>query len=142
MDSAKHRILVVEDDPAAAEVVADYLGANGYEVVTCSDGPTAVEMLLSQKPSLMVLDLNLATPRGKPGVVFDGFSVLAWLSRMERVNQIPTIVVTGVEAATGKPRALQAGACAYLEKPVDCGKLLLAIQVALDPGLPPHSASS
>jgi CheY-like chemotaxis protein len=136
MAPSSQKILVVEDEPAALEAVSAILQGHGYEVITSLDGPTAVELILSRKPNLVVLDLNLPSPSPLQCAVFDGFSVLNWLRRLGPDHQIPTIVVTAVGAAAGKRKALEAGACAYLEKPVDCEKLLLAIRIALDSSIP------
>jgi CheY-like chemotaxis protein len=132
MASTAPKILVVEDEPATLEVVSAFLQGHGYEVIAIGDGPTAVELILSRKPNLVVLDIHLPSPSPMRCPVFDGFSVLNWLRRMGLDHRIPTIVVTALDADSGKRKALAAGACAYLEKPVDCEKLLLAIRIALD----------
>ncbi len=67
------RVLVVDDDPTVAEVVARYLARDGHEVVCVADGPTALRKVLDQPPDLVVLDLML------PGM--DGLEVPAGCAR-------------------------------------------------------------
>ena len=127
-----NKILVVEDDPEAMDSTTELLRAQGYEVLQARDGPEAVSTILTQHPQLVTLDLELPSPDPTKCPVFDGYKVLRWLSRMKEKNRIPTIVLTGTAASIGKEKAMELGACAYLEKPFDTQKLLTAIQIALD----------
>ena len=62
-------ILVVDDEPTIAEVVARYLERAGYETRTAADGPSAVAAALGERPDLIVLDIML------PGI--DGLEVMS-----------------------------------------------------------------
>jgi CheY-like chemotaxis protein len=100
-----HTILVVDDDPHFRNLYQTVLRFRGFNVTTASDGLAALASIEQQRPSLVILDLNM------PCV--DGWSVLRELASHESTRCIPVIVVTGadVDRAT-----LQAAA--ILTKPV------------------------
>ncbi len=122
MDRTK--ILVVDDNPTIRKGLSVRLRASGYEVVFAEDAISATAALMTERPDLMVLDLGL--PAG------DGFVVMDRLHKNDRLASIPVIVLTGRELAVNRDRALQAGAAAFFQKPVDDGVLLFAIRKALD----------
>ena len=122
MDATK--ILVVDDNPTMRKGLGIRLRANGYEVLFAEDAISASGALLIERPDLVVLDLGL--PAG------DGFGVMERLHKNDRLASIPVIVLTGRELAVNRDRALQAGAAAFFQKPVDDGTLLFAIRKALD----------
>jgi CheY-like chemotaxis protein len=88
------------------------------------DAISATGALVTERPDLMILDLGL--PGG------DGFVVMERLHTNDGLANIPVIVLTGRELAGNRDRALQAGAAAFFQKPVEDGNLLLAIRKALD----------
>jgi two-component system KDP operon response regulator KdpE len=123
MDQPK--ILVVDDNPTIRKGLSVRLRANGYEVLFAEDSISATGALVAERPDLVILDLGL--PGG------DGFIVMERLHRSDRLANIPVIVLTGRESAGNRDRALQAGAAAFFQKPVEDDNLLLAIRKALDP---------
>jgi CheY-like chemotaxis protein len=120
----KTKILVVDDNPAIRKGLSIRLRANDYEVLFAEDAISATAALVTERPDLVILDLGL--PRG------DGFVVMERLQRNDRLASTPVIVLTGRELAGNRDRALQAGAAAFFQKPVDDSTLLLAIRKALD----------
>jgi CheY-like chemotaxis protein len=117
------RILVVDDNAAIRKGLSLRLRANGYEVIFAVDAISATAALVTEKPDLMILDLGL--PCG------DGFVVMERLNKHDRLATIPVIVLTGRELANNRDRAMQAGAVAFFQKPVDDQQLLQAINKAL-----------
>jgi CheY-like chemotaxis protein len=119
-------ILLVEDDPAHAEIVRRNLGdfrvAN--RIVHVEDGQAALDYLLRQgryaepasspRPSLILLDLRL------PKV--DGLEVLRRLKEHDALRSIPTVVLTTSSAEADMLNAYSHGAGSYLVKPVDFTK--------------------
>jgi len=99
------------------------LKAAGYEVVTAVDGITAVSTAQKQRPDVLVLDIGL--PSG------DGFMVLERFRAIAPLSAIPIIVLSAMDPATNKQRALNAGAVDYLQKPAEKHQLLKAIEKAL-----------
>jgi CheY-like chemotaxis protein len=122
MDRTK--ILVVDDNATIRKGLSVRLRANDYEVLFAEDAISATAALVTERPDLVILDLGL--PGG------DGFVVMERLQRNDRLASIPVIVLTGRELDGNRDRALQAGATAFFQKPVDDSTLLFAIRKALD----------
>jgi CheY-like chemotaxis protein len=118
------RILVVDDNPAIRKGLSLRLRANGYEVLFAADALSATAVLVKEKPDLVILDLGL--PCG------GGLVVMERLQENDSLASIPVIVLTGRELENTRNQALQAGAVAFFQKPVQEDKLLLAIRKALD----------
>lgn len=114
MTTSKKRILVVDDNDAIREIVADALSLYGYEVRTASDGAEALAEA-REAPSLVLLDLMM------PGL--DGASVAARLA--EQGCSAPIVVATADRA--GAERAKRMGAAGFLPKPFDLDRLLEVI---------------
>ena len=120
MGAAPARILLVEDDPAVRELVAQLLAAQGYDVATAASGDEALELALTVDPALVLLDLML------PGI--DGYTVLRELRAR---SEVPVIVLSGRQREQDRVRALELGADAYLTKPVGADELNAAVVAAL-----------
>jgi CheY-like chemotaxis protein len=125
-------ILLVDDDSETLDSTAQFLRGHGYEVLKAKNGPAAISCIISQQPQLVCLDLGLPSPDPEKCPVFDGYKVLDWINRMQAEKRIPVVLLTATAASVGKARALELGACAYLEKPIATEKLLTTIQIALD----------
>jgi PAS domain S-box-containing protein len=118
--SGTSRILVVEDDPAAAQLLETHLQSAGYEVVLCKEPHKAVDIAAELQPSAVTLDVLM-----KP---MSGWEVLPALKSDPRTAAIPAIVITIVdEQAVG---ALL-GADEYIVKPVNREVLLGALERCL-----------
>jgi signal transduction histidine kinase/CheY-like chemotaxis protein/HAMP domain-containing protein len=107
------RILVVEDDPAAASLMAEYLTADGYEVEIVASGEDAVERVLQDPPALVSLDIELAGS-------LDGWQVLTSLKANPKTADIPVFVCT---AGNGRPHAASLGAADFLVKPFSASRV-------------------
>jgi CheY-like chemotaxis protein len=124
------KILVVEDEVIAQKAIGNVLEANGYSVVTASDGATATSLAVSHAPDLIILDLGL--PTADPfAQQWDGFVVMDWLRRMTGDKKIPVIVLTACDPSQTQQRAFDAGAVAFFQKPADGDQLLATIRNAL-----------
>ncbi len=115
------KILVVEDDPAAAHILQSHLLSAGYDVVLCNQPQHAVEMAAELHPSVVTLDIVM-----KP---LNGWELLPNLKSDPRTATIPVIVVTIVDQP-GMGALL--GADEYIVKPVEKAALLTAMQRCLD----------
>lgn len=114
------KILVVEDDPAAAHILQSHLTSAGYDVVLCDQPERAVEVAAKVRPDAVTLDLIM-----KP---LNGWELLPNLKTDPRTAMIPIIVVTIVDQpGTG---ALL-GADEYIVKPVEKTALLATLQRCL-----------
>jgi DNA-binding response OmpR family regulator len=126
LQMAKQRILVVDDDPDLVRAMRLRLRANNYEVVTATDGYSAIASAQKDRPSLIILDLGLP--------VGDGFVVLDRLQNSDALAGIPVIVLSARDPQTNEERALKAGAAAFFQKPADNDELMNVIRVSLSQG--------
>lgn len=117
-------ILVVDDDPDMRQSLQVRLKASGYDVHCAEDGIGAISEARKHTPDLIVLDLGL--PAG------DGFVVLDILKTSLNLSSIPVIVLSGRDRKANQERVLNAGAKAFLQKPVQSNEFLAVIRQALD----------
>ncbi|MBU0555588.1 MAG: response regulator [Alphaproteobacteria bacterium] len=106
MDAENALVLVAEDEPEIAEVIAAYLEREGFRTVRAADGRTALELHLALKPDLVMLDVQM--PR------LNGWEVLAELRRR---GTTPVIMLTALDQDIDKLQALRIGADDYVVKP-------------------------
>jgi DNA-binding response OmpR family regulator len=117
---ADRRVLVVEDEPTIADAVAARLRAEGFEVTTAADGPSAVAAAARIRPDLVVLDIML------PG--FDGLEVCR---RIQADRSVPVIMLTARDDETDLLVGLAVGADDYLTKPFSMAELLARVKALL-----------
>jgi len=113
MESRKQRILVVDDDDAARELIRAYL-EDRYEVIDTGDPEQALRITLECKPSAILLDLSM------PG--FTGFELCKTLSSLSFTQGIPVFIVSS-EDRRNKAFCESLGAVDYFQKPVDSDRL-------------------
>ena len=102
------RVLVVEDDLDLAHVLTAMLERNGVEVLHAADGREAIRISQGCVPDLVVLDLGL------PGV--DGFAVVEWMRRHDRLRLAPLVVYTVAELDDADRQRLRLGHTEFLTK--------------------------
>jgi two-component system, sensor histidine kinase and response regulator len=109
-DSIKRpRILVVDDEPSNIDVLVEALGGS-YDVLTASDGQSALEIAAASMPDVVLLDVMM------PGI--DGYEVCKRLKAEHENWDLPVLFVTGSTDAEDEARALEAGAVDYITKPI------------------------
>jgi DNA-binding response OmpR family regulator len=118
---SERRILVVEDDEAIREGLADALRSEGYEVLAAATGHDGLHLGLTEDPDLVVLDINL------PGL--DGFEVLKRL-RGDAL-ETPVLLLTARGLERDRVRGLDLGADDYVVKPFGLAELLARIRSRL-----------
>ena len=116
-------ILVVDDDPDMRRALQIRLRANGYDVHYAANGAGAISEARKHRPDLIVLDLGI--PDG------DGFVVLDILKTNFNLSSIPVIVLSGRDRRANEERVLNAGAKAFLQKPVQSNEFLAVVWQAL-----------
>lgn len=122
--TARHRILIVEDQPALAALLQQRLQARGYHCERSGDGITALKMILSSPFALLLLDLQI------PGL--HGVELLRKLRASSKTAILPVVVMSGVYKGARYQTAMQElGVSAFLEKPFTPGQLQSAIDQAL-----------
>jgi DNA-binding response OmpR family regulator len=117
-------ILIVDDDPDMLHALEVRLKASGYGVHCAEDGIGAISEARKHTPDLIVLDLGL--PAG------DGFVVLDILKTNPDLSSIPVVVLSGRDRRANEERVLNAGARAFLQKPVQSNEFLAVIRQALN----------
>jgi signal transduction histidine kinase/DNA-binding response OmpR family regulator len=107
-----NRVLVVDDDATARELMRRLLAKQGFDVVTASDGREGLELARKVEPSVITLDIIM--PR------LDGWDVLKELKADPALANIPVVVVTMLDETD---RGYRLGAADYLTKPIDRDRL-------------------
>ena len=116
----RDKIIIVEDDPGISKYLQAALRSHEYDTLLAPDGKTALEMIASHCPDLLLLDLGLPDMDGSEIIR----SVRAW-------SRMPIIIISARSAEIDKASALDMGADDYLTKPVDLDELLLHVQALL-----------
>ena len=114
------KILIVDDEQAIIDVLVYNLKKEGYETLEATDGVTAVNMALEQKPDLMLLDIML--PK------LDGLSVC---KRVKNYLNIPILMLTAKDAEIDKIVGLELGADDYITKPFSVRELMARVKANL-----------
>ena len=122
----KPRILVVDDEPEAVDLLEYNLKQSGYTVSTAGDGAEALKKARSQPPDLIVLDVMLPE--------MDGFEICKTLRLDGATAKIPVIMLTAKAAEIDRVLGLELGADDYLTKPFSTRELLLRIKKILARG--------
>src|SRR6516225_5142545 len=106
------RVLVIDDDATARELIADHLKAEGFSVVTAAGGREGLKRAKELRPTAITLDVMMPD--------LDGWSVLAALRQDPELAEIPVIMITIVDEHR---RGIALGAAGYLTKPIDRERL-------------------
>lgn len=122
--TAKKRILVIEDEPHIAKLVAFILQSNGYEVIQAFVGAEGIGMVKSEKPDLVVLDVMM------PGM--DGFEVAKMLTSDNTTKHIPILMLSSKAQFEDKMKGIDSGAMDYLTKPFEREELLDKVKECLE----------
>ncbi len=119
-----NKILLVDDDTDFCRAMAIRLHAAGYTVDIAGDGYTATVKARQEEPDLILLDIGL--PAG------NGFAVLKRLRQLtSAISMVPIIVLTARDPQANRELALQNGADAFFQKPVDNEELLAKMEELL-----------
>lgn len=109
LEKETKKVLVVDDEQAIIDVLVYNLQKEGYETLEATDGVTAVNIALEQKPDLMLLDIML--PK------MDGLTVC---KRVKNYLNIPILMLTAKDAEIDKIVGLELGADDYITKSIQC----------------------
>ena len=109
------RILVVDDNVDAAELLAEMLQTMGYATRIAHDGPSALRILESFTPDVAILDIGLP--------VMDGYELARLIRGRGNLDRLKLFALTGYGQATDRERTAGAGFDEHLVKPVDIARL-------------------
>jgi CheY-like chemotaxis protein len=119
------RILLVEDNEMNRDMLSRRLIRNGYEVAIAIDGQQGVDMALSERPDLILMDMSLP--------VIDGWEATRRIKGNDATRQIPVIALTAHAMAGDREKAMEVGCEDYDTKPVEITRLLGKIAALLKP---------
>jgi PAS domain S-box-containing protein len=123
----KRRVLVVDDNTDAAEMLSDWLMGFGHDVATAHDGPTALDLVSRFSPDVVLLDIGLP--------VMDGFDVARRMLDLHLARPPLLVAVTGYGQAADRARSAREGFRAHLVKPVDLDVLASLLSTAPTSGV-------
>lgn len=113
---AKQKILLVEDNPVNRRLAEFLLRSNGYQVVEASTSEEAFQLVKTERPDLILMDIQL---RG-----MDGLGITKLLKENPETRDIPVLAVTSYAMKGDREKALAAGCAGYITKPIDKTSLL------------------
>ena len=119
------RILLVEDNEMNRDMLSRRLIRNGYEVFLAMDGQQGVDMALSERPDLILMDLSLP--------VIDGWEATRRIKANDATRRVPVIALTAHAMAGDREKAMEVGCDDYDTKPVEITRLLGKIAALLKP---------
>jgi DNA-binding response OmpR family regulator len=119
----RKKILIIEDNTQLLELTRLNLKAEGFSVVTATNGLEAIDKARSAAPDLILLDLALPE--------MDGFAVCESLRKDAATSEIPILILTGFAGELTRLASLDSGASDYLTKPADPKELLRKIKELL-----------
>jgi two-component system cell cycle response regulator DivK len=119
------KILLVEDNEMNRDMLSRRLTRNGHEVSIALDGQQGVDLALSERPDLILMDMSLP--------VIDGWEATRRIRANNVTRAIPVIALTAHAMAGDREKAMQAGCDDYDTKPVEMARLLGKITALLKP---------
>jgi DNA-binding response OmpR family regulator len=120
IETARAKVLVVDDEDHIRVLMGDVLESAGYQVRHAADGQGALREVFAWKPDLVVMDIRM------PGM--DGWTLL---ERIREVSQTPTIVLSALAQEQDLVRGLHAGADDYVVKPPRMSEFLARVEATL-----------
>ena len=122
MQEKHFRVLVVDDDPSIRRMIVAALKRDGYSFLEAANGRDALDIMRSEHPDVVVLDLMMP--------ILSGWDVLQERQNEDELKRIPIIIVSAnrdPELAT----AVDSGICAFLPKPFDIGALSALVKTCI-----------
>ncbi|MFY8095170.1 MAG: response regulator transcription factor [Niveispirillum sp.] len=115
-------VAIVEDDRDIREMLADFLGGQGFAILSAPDGASFRAQMATARPDLVILDIGLPDDHG--------YRIMQWL-RERGADCPPIIIVTGASSPRDRSAGLDLGADDYVCKPFDLGELLSRVRAVL-----------
>ena len=116
----KQKILIVDDDENIAELISLYLAKECFDTKIVGDGESALEMIKTYQPNIMLLDIML------PGI--DGYEVLR---EVRKSSNLPIIMLSAKGEVFDKVLGMELGADDYIMKPLDSKEMVARVKAVL-----------
>ena len=116
----KGTVLYVEDNPDNRMLVRRILVSEDYGLLEATNAHEALELLKTQKPDLILMDINMPD--------MDGYTLTAKIKTMPGLERIPVLALTANVMRGDKEKTLEAGCDGYIQKPIDFDELLREIE--------------
>jgi CheY-like chemotaxis protein len=116
-------VMIIEDEEDAAELFAEMMRLSGYRVIKSSKSAPALEMMKTDKPDVILLDIMMPE--------ISGLDILRFMRRDPLLEDIPVVIITAKGMPVDIKNGMEAGASTYLTKPVGFFDLKEAVERAL-----------
>ena len=123
MTASQKTVMIIEDEPDAAEMFAEMMRVNGFRVLKMFSSVPAIPMLSKEKPDVVILDIMM------PDI--SGLEILRYMRREAELASIPVIIVSAKSMPSDIKVGMDAGASIYLTKPVGFLELKQAVEQVL-----------
>jgi DNA-binding response OmpR family regulator len=123
----KKKILLAEDEEHIAKLVAFKLGREGYDVTVARNGQEAIDQLVAQPWSLLILDVMMP--------ICDGWQVLKQARATPGVAAVPVIMLTAKSYQQDMANAAELGATRFIKKPFEPATLATAVRKLIEEGI-------
>lgn len=120
----KSKILLVDDNPGALDVLMQILSNEGFHIMVATDGPKAIEQTLHDPPDLILLDVMM------PGL--NGFDTCRRLKEHKSTFHIPVLFMTAASGPVEIIKGFEAGAVDYITKPFELPELIARVRTHLE----------
>ena len=117
-------ILYIEDIYANVRLIENIISKLSYTLISAADGETGIKLATSQKPDLILLDINLPE--------MDGYEIMKQLQKNEATKDIPVIAISANAMQSDIKKSKDAGFYEYITKPINIKKLLSSIKDAVE----------
>ncbi len=125
MSAPRKTVIVVEDEPDAAEMFAEMMRVGGFDVIKLYSSTPAIGTISAELPDIVILDVMM------PDV--SGLEVLRYMRREPKLKDIPVILVSAKGTPADIQEGMDAGASHYLTKPVGFLELKNAVEELVSP---------
>lgn len=120
----KPLIACIDDSPTMMKILEKIIRHQGYNFIGISDPLQAIPTLVIANPDLIFLDIAMP--------VINGYELCAQLHRVEKLQNIPMVMVTSQDGIVDRIRARISGACGFISKPIDIGQILATTEKLLN----------
>jgi DNA-binding response OmpR family regulator len=126
MKISQRTVMIIEDEPDAAEMFAEMMRVSGFRVLKMFSSAPAIPLIIQEKPDIVILDIMM------PDI--SGLEVLRFIRREPQLASTPVIVVSAKSMPSDIKVGMDAGASIYLTKPVGFLDLKQAVEQVLPKG--------